>query len=89
MCCGATTSFCGSASRSGTSLFLPSNYAEKKIAENNEAEIMGVVAEDAQESYAPECIVTLRSESADEMESNAERIVQWIHAWRQQRGLEA
>lgn len=50
---------------------------------------MGVVAEDAQESYAPECIVTLRSESADEMESNAERIVQWIHAWRQQRGLEA
>ncbi|WFD37457.1 adenylate kinase [Malassezia japonica] len=65
------------------------NYAEKKIAENNEAEIMGVVAEDAQESYAPECIVTLRSESADEMESNAERIVQWIHAWRQQRGLEA
>ncbi|WFC93952.1 adenylate kinase [Malassezia brasiliensis] len=63
-------------------------YAEKKIAENNEAEIMGVVAEDARESYAPECIVTLTSENADEMESNVERVVQWIHAWRQQRGLE-
>lgn len=49
---------------------------------------MGVVAEEARESYAPEAIVTLQSESADEMESNVERIIQWIHAWRQQRGLE-
>ncbi|WFD42302.1 adenylate kinase [Malassezia psittaci] len=63
-------------------------YSEKKIAENNEAEIMGVVADDATDSYAPESIVTLTSENAEEMESNVERVVQWIHAWRQQRGLE-
>lgn len=49
---------------------------------------MGIVAEEAHESYAPESVVTLSSENADEMESNLERIVQWIHAWRQQRGLE-
>ncbi|WFD25470.1 adenylate kinase [Malassezia nana] len=65
----------------------PRNYTEKKIAENNEAEIMGVVLEEALESYPSEAIVTLSSETAEEMDANAERIVAWIQAWRQQRGL--
>ncbi|WFD18109.1 adenylate kinase [Malassezia caprae] len=63
------------------------NYSDKKIAENNEAEIMGVVMEEARESYAPEAIVTLSSETAEEMDTNVERVVAWIRAWRQQRGL--
>ncbi|CCU98158.1 unnamed protein product [Malassezia sympodialis ATCC 42132] len=63
------------------------NYSEKKIAENNEAEIMGVVMEEARESYAPEAIVTLPSDTAEEMDANVERVVSWIRAWRQQRGL--
>lgn len=66
-----------------------SGYKEKKIAENNEAEIMGVVAEEARESYAPEAIVTLQSESAEDMDNNAERIATWVRAWRSQRGLAA
>lgn len=48
---------------------------------------MGVVLEEALESYPSEAIVTLTSETADEMDANAERIVAWIQAWRQQRGL--
>jgi len=50
---------------------------------------MGVVAEDARESYVGEAIVTLQSDTTDEMESNVERIVQWIHVWRQARGFDA
>ena len=63
-------------------------YKEKKIAENNEAEIMGVVAEEARESYAPEAIVTLTSESSAEMDENLDRVIAWVHAWRRDRGLE-
>lgn len=69
-------------------LTICSNYKQHKIAENNEAEIMGVVAEEAYESYAPEAIVTLQSESTEDMESNVERLSTWVSAWRQQRGLE-
>ena len=50
---------------------------------------MGVVAEDARESYVGEAIVTLQSDTTDEMESNVESIVQWIHVWRQARGFDA
>ena len=63
-------------------------YKDSKIAENNEAEIMGVVADEARESYAPEAIVTLSSDTTDEMDSNIERIVAWVHEWRRVRGLE-
>ena len=60
----------------------------KKIQENNEAEIMGVVADDARSSYPAEAVVELRSQEAGDVEENVERIVQWIAAWRQARGLE-
>jgi adenylate kinase len=53
----------------------------KKIQENNEAEIMNVVLEEAREAYAEEIVVTLESESTDDLESNVSRIVQWIAAW--------
>ena len=49
---------------------------------------MGIVAEEAYESYAPEAIVTLQSESTEDMKSNVERLSAWVTAWRQQRGLE-
>ncbi|PKI85751.1 adenylate kinase [Malassezia vespertilionis] len=64
------------------------NYTEKKIAENNEAEIMGVVQDEVFDSYVPEAIVVLHSDTAEQMDSNVERILAWIHAWRAQRGLE-
>lgn len=65
------------------------NYPLKKIQENNEAEIMQVVIEEARASYAPEIVVELRSEGTEDLESNVGRIVQWIEAWRRDRGLEA
>ena len=61
-------------------------YPLKKIQENNEAEIMEVVLEEARESYAPEIVVELKSEGTEDLESNVARIVQWINAWRKDRG---
>lgn len=59
-----------------------SGYALNKIQENNEAEIMEVILQDARESYAEEIVVELRSESPEEMEENIGRIVAWVEAWR-------
>jgi adenylate kinase len=58
----------------------------KKIQENNEAEIMNVVLEEAREAYAEEIVVALQSESADDLDSNVSRIVEWIEAWRKNQG---
>ncbi|KAI0639285.1 P-loop containing nucleoside triphosphate hydrolase protein [Trametes polyzona] len=57
-------------------------YPLKKIQENNEAEIMDVVIEEARSSYAPEIVVELQSEGTEDLESNVARIVQWIEAWK-------
>ena len=54
------------------------NYSAKKITENIECEIMNVVLDEARESYPQEILVTLTSNTNDDMESNCERIVQWI-----------
>ena len=53
-----------------------------KIQENNTAEIMNVVLEDARDSYAHEIVVELSSEDPDQVEENVSRIVAWVEAWR-------
>ncbi|KAK7463731.1 factor activating pos9 [Stygiomarasmius scandens] len=63
-------------------------YHLKKIQENNQAEIMEVVAEEARSSYPPEIVVELKSESTEDMEANVARIVEWINAWRRDHGQE-
>ncbi|KAI0263100.1 P-loop containing nucleoside triphosphate hydrolase protein [Gloeopeniophorella convolvens] len=61
-------------------------YPLKKIQENNEAEIMNVILEEAREAYAEEIVVVLQSESTEDLESNVSRIVQWIEAWQKNQG---
>jgi adenylate kinase len=56
-------------------------YKLNKIQENNDAEIMNVVLDEARESYAPEIVVELTNESTDELEANVGRIVEWINEW--------
>lgn len=60
---------------------LSRGYPLKKIQENNEAEIMQVVLEEAQTSYAPEIVVELSSDTSEELESNVARILEWIKQW--------
>jgi len=57
-------------------------YALNKIQENNEAEIMQVVLEEARASYPAEIVIELQSESTEDLEANVARIVEWIRAWR-------
>ena len=56
-------------------------YPLKKIQENNEAEIMQVVLEEARSSYPSEIVVELDSEGMEQLESNVTRLVEWVTAW--------
>jgi adenylate kinase len=49
---------------------------------------MGVVADDARNSYPAEAVVELTSQESGDVEENVDRIIAWINAWRQARGLE-
>lgn len=60
-------------------------YELKKIQENNEAEIMQVILDEAREAYDEEIVVELRSETVDDIESNVERILQWSKNWQASR----
>ncbi|KAI0082824.1 P-loop containing nucleoside triphosphate hydrolase protein [Panus rudis PR-1116 ss-1] len=64
-------------------------YPLKKIQENNEAEIMEVILDEARSSYAKEIVVELQSEGTEDLEANVARIVQWIEAWKKDRETEA
>lgn len=59
-------------------------YHEAKIQENIDAEIMGVVIQDAQDSYEKEIVVELQSDTADQMDENVDRIASWSAAWLEQ-----
>ena len=56
-------------------------YAESKLQENLDAEIMEVLLQEARESYDEEIIIELRSDDADDIDENVERIGTWVKNW--------
>jgi adenylate kinase len=58
-------------------------YPEVKLQENIDSEIMEVLLQEAKESYDEEIVVELQSMDADQMESNVERIEQWLAQWKE------
>lgn len=56
-------------------------YSQAKIDENLDCEIMEVLLQEAKESYEPEIIVELQSNSVQDMDSNIERIKAWVDSW--------
>eukprot|EP00320_Phaeocystis_rex_P014788 CAMPEP_0119073440 /NCGR_PEP_ID=MMETSP1178-20130426/65443_1 /TAXON_ID=33656 /ORGANISM="unid sp, Strain CCMP2000" /LENGTH=179 /DNA_ID=CAMNT_0007055519 /DNA_START=18 /DNA_END=557 /DNA_ORIENTATION=- len=56
-------------------------YSEKKLSENMEAEIMQVVLDEARESYKEEIVIELRSDTVEDIESNVQRVLQWMQQW--------
>jgi len=64
------------------------NYPLKKIQENNQAEIMEVVLDEARSSYASEIVVELQSDGTEDLEANVARILQWIQSWRNNQGIQ-
>ncbi|KAH6626362.1 AAA domain-containing protein [Chaetomium sp. MPI-SDFR-AT-0129] len=57
-------------------------YPDVKLQENIDSEIMEVLLQEAKESYDEEIVVELQSVEADEMESNVDRIEQWLEQWK-------
>ena len=55
-----------------------------KITANLQCEIMNVIWERALDAYAPEIVVPLPSNTVDDMESNVNRVLQWIQLWMRQ-----
>lgn len=56
-------------------------YKEEKLQENLDAEIFGVVAEEAHDAWDDAQIVELVSIEASDVEENADRILSWINKW--------
>ncbi|KAH0846933.1 Adenylate kinase isoenzyme 6 HBR1 [Fonsecaea pedrosoi] len=59
-------------------------YKDSKVQENMDAEIFGVVTEEAKEGWGEEedgRVVELKSVNADDIDENAERILQWVKNW--------
>lgn len=44
-----------------------------------------MVLDEARSSYAQEIVIELQSEGTEDLESNVQRIVQWVEAWRKDR----
>ncbi|CUM49977.1 uncharacterized protein AC631_00867 [Debaryomyces fabryi] len=57
-------------------------YKENKIQENLDCEIMEVILQDARESYIPEIVIELTSNSAEEMDENVDRLIAWAENWK-------
>ncbi|KAJ2771009.1 factor activating pos9 [Coemansia nantahalensis] len=57
-------------------------YKSNKVQENVECEIMQVVLDEARESYKPEVVMELHSNTVDDMESNVEKIVAFVEEFR-------
>lgn len=62
------------------------NYADSKLQENVQCEIMQVVLEEARESYAPEIVVELRNETPEDLEATLSRVATWGEAWARDHG---
>jgi broad-specificity NMP kinase len=59
------------------------DYPEAKLQENLDAEIFGVLLEEAREAFDEEMVVELKSETVEDVDENCERILQWIQTWRE------
>ncbi|MCJ1256600.1 factor activating pos9 [Lignoscripta atroalba] len=59
------------------------DYAEAKLQENMDSEIMEVLLSEAREAYDGGIVVELRSNESDDIETNVERIESWIQQWKQ------
>lgn len=61
-------------------------YLGKKLEDNVECEIMNVLRDEAKESYPKHLVHELPSNTTDDLESNIERILLWITAWKRDNG---
>ncbi|KAF8249843.1 P-loop containing nucleoside triphosphate hydrolase protein [Wilcoxina mikolae CBS 423.85] len=58
------------------------DYPDKKLQENLDSEIMQVILEEARYSYNENIVIELRSDNSEEIDSNVERITEWVNCWK-------
>lgn len=63
-------------------------YGEKKLQENMDCEIMEVLLNEAREAYEADMVVEFKSEKTGDIDSNVERVEQWIEQWKKDHGKE-
>ncbi|ETN40485.1 uncharacterized protein HMPREF1541_04762 [Cyphellophora europaea CBS 101466] len=63
-------------------------YKEEKVQENMDAEIFGVVGEEAKDAWDEGQVVELKSVKAEDVEENAERVCAWVKQWLKDRDAE-
>lgn len=59
-------------------------YLPRKLQENLECEIMQVVLDDAMESYDPDIVREVPSNTVEEMERSVDGIAKWAEEWQRQ-----
>ena len=57
-------------------------YAANKIEANMDVEIMEVLLQEARDAYDEEIVVELKSEEAEDVEGNCERLESWVGSWK-------
>lgn len=57
------------------------HYANSKIQENLDSEIMEVLLAEARESYDAEIVLELRSDNTEDMDKNLELLESWVQNW--------
>ncbi|KAL8952630.1 MAG: hypothetical protein Q9222_001469 [Ikaeria aurantiellina] len=65
------------------------NYAEQKLQENLDAEIMEILLAEARDAFDAERVIELHSNDPADMEDNASRIETWVQQWRKDNGGDA
>ena len=71
-------------SKADGSLWHFRDFPEAKLQENLDAEIFGVLAEEAREAYDEGMVVELKSETVDEVDANCDRILEWVKTWQEE-----
>jgi len=56
-------------------------YAERKLQENMESEIMQVILEEARDAYDPNIVHEVPSNTVEDMESTVQRVQAWSKQW--------
>ncbi|KAL5614191.1 hypothetical protein BROUX41_000030 [Berkeleyomyces rouxiae] len=57
-------------------------YAEAKLQENLDSELMDVLITEAREGFDESIVIELQSNTTEQMDENVERVVTWVENWR-------
>lgn len=63
------------------------NYPVRKIQENVQCEIFQTILDEAKESYKPEIVFELNSNTPEEMDSNLNQIQDWVKQWKTEKNI--